>query len=121
MSLPLHLSTADSTGVGAAATPHPRARFELPRSFDAHVFGNEDPISPEKLGEWLGFAGQRIGLGDWRPERSGSHGRFRVAALDRFGEAEFGPRALRVSSGFAIWAPSTHMAWRGMAGESGGR
>ena len=67
-----------------------RARFETPWGLEAHLFAAEDLIAPERLREWLEFAGQRIGLGDWRPERSGSHGRFRVAALDPIGEREPG-------------------------------
>ena len=59
-----------------------RARFELPWSLEAHVFAAEDLIAAERLREWLEFAGQRIGLGDWRPERSGSHGRFRLDVLE---------------------------------------
>ena len=57
-----------------------RARFELPWSLEAHVFAAEDLIAPERLRAWLEFAGQRIGLGDWRPERSGSHGRVQPGA-----------------------------------------
>ena len=67
-----------------------RARFETPWGLEAHLFAAEDLIAPERLREWLEFAGQRIGLGDWRPERSGSHGRFRVAALDPIGGPESG-------------------------------
>ena len=63
-----------------------RARFELPWSLEAHVFAAEDLIAPERLRAWLEFAGQRIGLGDWRPERSGSHGRFSLALLERVGK-----------------------------------
>ena len=59
-----------------------RARFELPWSLEAHVFAAADLIAPERLREWLEFAGQRIGLGDWRPERSGSHGRFSLDVLE---------------------------------------
>ena len=69
-----------------------RARFELPWSLEAHVFAAEDLIAPERLRAWLEFAGQRIGLGDWRPERSGSHGRFSLAVLQPVGEdASSGP------------------------------
>ena len=59
-----------------------RARFETPWSLDASVFAAEDLIAVEHLRAWLEFAGQRIGLGDWRPERSGSHGRFRLDLLE---------------------------------------
>ena len=64
-----------------------RARFELPWSLEAHVFAATDLIAPERLRAWLEFAGQRIGLGDWCPERSGSHGRFRLDVLEPLGTA----------------------------------
>ena len=32
----------------------------------------------EQLQTWLDIGGRRIGLGDWRPEKSGSYGRFSV-------------------------------------------
>ena len=31
---------------------------------------------------WMQTAGKRIGLGDWRPEKSGTHGRFEVEGID---------------------------------------
>ena len=65
-----------------------RARFELPWSVDAVVVAAEDLIARERLREWLEFAGQRIGLGDWRPEKSGSHGRFRVEVLEPVAESD---------------------------------
>jgi hypothetical protein len=36
---------------------------------------------PAWLGHGLGLAGQKIGLGDWRPEKGGSYGRFIVEDL----------------------------------------
>ena len=75
--------------------PHRRGRaiVATPWGLEAHLFAAEGLIAREWLREWLEFAGQRIGLGDWRPERSGSHGRFRVAALGPIGERESGPEA----------------------------
>lgn len=35
----------------------------------------------EQLHNWLGIGGQRIGIGDWRPEKSGVHGRFEVVSV----------------------------------------
>ena len=29
-----------------------------------------------KLERWLAIAGKRVGLGDWRPQKSGEYGRF---------------------------------------------
>ena len=42
----------------------------------------QDLIARKRLREWLEFAGQCIGPGDSRPEKSGSHGRFRADVLD---------------------------------------
>ena len=35
-----------------------------------------------QLMTWLDIAGRRIGLGDWRPEKSGIHGRFEVVSIE---------------------------------------
>ena len=34
-----------------------------------------------EVGAWLDIAGRRIGLGDWRPEKSGTYGRFKVKSI----------------------------------------
>ena len=39
-------------------------------------------VDQVQLETWLDIGGRRIGLGDWRPQKSGRHGRFEVAALD---------------------------------------
>ena len=38
----------------------------------------EDLIDDEQLERFMEVAGRRVGVGDWRPEKSGSHGRFKV-------------------------------------------
>lgn len=38
----------------------------------------EDLVDEKQLLAWLDLAGRRVGLGDWRPEKSGHHGRFVV-------------------------------------------
>ena len=38
-------------------------------------------VDREQLETWLDIAGRRIGLGDWRPEKSGDYGRFEVVAI----------------------------------------
>ena len=37
--------------------------------------------SEEWLERWLDIGGRRIGLGDWRPEKSGQYGRFTVSSI----------------------------------------
>ncbi len=77
-----------------------RARFIPPWSLEARVFAAPDLIAPERLREWLEFAGQHVGLGDWRPERSGSHGRFHLDRLEPIGEgrAQPGPESAATGS-----------------------
>ena len=58
-----------------------RAMFETPWSVSAVVYGDDELVDAEKLHTWLDIAGQRIGLGDWRPEKSGAFGRFSVEGV----------------------------------------
>ena len=37
---------------------------------------DDELVDQEQLESWLDIAGRRIGLGDWRPEKSGTYGRF---------------------------------------------
>ena len=39
---------------------------------------DEELVDKAKLTAWLAVGGRRIGLGDWRPEKSGVFGRFDV-------------------------------------------
>ena len=47
------------------------------------VFVDTDPELVDKiqLSQWLDIGGRRIGLGDWRPEKSGNYGRFEVESI----------------------------------------
>lgn len=40
---------------------------------------NSDAFSPEQIVNLFNIAGFGIGIGEWRPEKSGQYGRFRVA------------------------------------------
>ena len=37
---------------------------------------DDEIVDKDQLERWLDIAGRRIGLGDWRPEKSGTYGRF---------------------------------------------
>ena len=37
---------------------------------------DDELVDKDQLEAWLDIAGRRIGLGDWRPEKSGTYGRF---------------------------------------------
>ena len=42
---------------------------------------DDELVDQEQLETWLDIAGRRIGLGDWRPEKSGQFGRFKVTGV----------------------------------------
>ena len=42
---------------------------------------DEELVDQAKLTAWLAVGGRRIGLGDWRPEKSGVFGRFDVESV----------------------------------------
>ncbi|MGR3912933.1 MAG: hypothetical protein OD918_00145 [Gammaproteobacteria bacterium] len=45
------------------------------------IDADDELIDREKLERWLDIGARRIGLGDWRPEKSGSYGRFEVVSV----------------------------------------
>ena len=59
-----------------------RAKFELPWSVEFVLDVDPDLIERAKIETWLDIAGRRMGLGDWRPAKSGQFGRFIVAGID---------------------------------------
>ena len=44
---------------------------------------DDELVDARQLESWLDIAGRRIGLGDWRPEKSGDYGRFEVVKIER--------------------------------------
>ena len=83
----LALSTQFKTAVNVQRQKvlRTRARFD---AWSATVLldTDEELIDRFKLEAWLRIGGKRIGLGDWRPEKSGLHGRFIAASIDELGE-----------------------------------
>ena len=59
-----------------------RAKFELPWSCTFEVDVDDELIDQNRLLEWLDIAGRQIGVGDWRPEKSGMYGRFTTSKID---------------------------------------
>ena len=54
-----------------------RAMFDLDWGLRFRLDCDDELIEQERhLAKWLDIAGRRIGLGDWRPEKSGDFGRF---------------------------------------------
>ena len=63
-----------------------RARFDPPWSCTVTVDVDGELIDREQLLEWLEIAGRQVGLGDWRPEKSGVFGRFKVTSFEEVAE-----------------------------------
>ena len=59
-----------------------RARFDCPWAAEFCVDADDELVDGAKLTEWLSISGRRIGLGDWRPEKSGEFGRFEVVSVE---------------------------------------
>ena len=59
-----------------------RAKFDLPWSCQATVDTDDELVDEHNLREWLEIAGRQVGIGDWRPERSGIYGRFSVSSIE---------------------------------------
>ena len=58
-----------------------RAKFdEWGVTFTVEV--DHELVDREQLATWLDIAGRRIGLGDWRPEKSGHYGRFTTESIE---------------------------------------
>ena len=57
-----------------------RARFD-DWSAEFVLDTDDELVDRQKLELWLDIGGRRIGLGDWRPEKSGHFGRFTVESV----------------------------------------
>ena len=58
-----------------------RAEFETPWGLIFRLDCDDELIDQDDLSTWLKIAGGRVGLGDWRPEKSGIHGKFEVETI----------------------------------------
>lgn len=58
-----------------------RAKFDQPWACEFVLDCDDELVDKEKLSVWLDIAGRRIGLGDWRPQKSGIYGRFEVDSI----------------------------------------
>ena len=65
-----------------------RAKFDTPWSCTFEVDVDDELIDQSQLLEWLDIAGRQIGVGDWRPEKSGIYGRFTEPNIEKVEEAE---------------------------------
>ena len=55
-----------------------RAKFDCPWSVVGVADVDPELVDIGQLTAWLATGGRRVGLGDWRPEKSGHYGRFNV-------------------------------------------
>ena len=58
-----------------------RAKFDLPWAVEFKLDCDDTLVDVARLERWLTIAGGRIGLGDWRPSKSGIYGKFQVASI----------------------------------------
>ena len=58
-----------------------RAKFDIPWSATFSIEVYDDEVGKEHLEQWLSISGRAIGLGDWRPEKSGAYGRFELISI----------------------------------------
>ena len=65
-----------------------RARFDTPWFCTFEVDVDDEEIDQSQLFEWLDIAGRQVGLGDWRPEKSGMFGRFNEPNIEKVEEAK---------------------------------
>ena len=72
-----------------------RAKFDCPWSVVGVADVDEELVDKAKLTAWLAVGGRRIGLGDWRPEKSGAFGRFDVAGVVELADAAAAARPSR--------------------------
>ena len=71
--------------VGQSRVLRTRARFDE-WAVEFTVECDPEQVDATQLAEWLDIAGRRIGLGDWRPEKSGRFGRFKTLAIEEVEE-----------------------------------
>ena len=64
-----------------------RAKFDRPWSVVGVADVDEELVDKDKLTAWLALGGRRVGLGDWRPEKSGHYGRFNLKKVTELPDA----------------------------------
>ena len=58
-----------------------RARFpEWQCTFNLDC--DDELVDQSQIETWLDIGGRRIGVGDWRPQKSGEHGRFKMISIE---------------------------------------
>ena len=73
--------------VGRQRILRTRAKFDCPWSVIGVVDVDQELVDRDQLTTWLATGGRRVGLGDWRPEKSGHYGRFDVEKVTKLRDA----------------------------------
>ena len=60
-----------------------RAKFDTPWGCAFTLDTDDELVDKDRIDAWLDIAGRRIGLGDWRPEKSGDYGRFETVSVNK--------------------------------------
>ncbi len=72
-----------TTGVVVQRSRHPRTRAKFDEwGVTFIVEADDEQVDQSQLESWLDIAGRRIGIGDWRPEKSGVYGRFEMESIE---------------------------------------
>lgn len=66
---------------GQGRVPRTRAMFDVPWGCNFTVDADDELVDRPQLESWFDIAGRRIGLGNWRPEKSGTYGRFELVSI----------------------------------------
>ena len=59
-----------------------RAKIDPPWTCRFVIDADDELVGEQELRSWLVIGGRRIGLGDWRPAKSGSYGMFNVTEIE---------------------------------------
>ena len=62
--------------------PVTRARFDCPWSAVVDVDVDPELVDKPRLEKWVELAGRRLGIGAWRPAKSGEFGTFALVSLE---------------------------------------
>lgn len=73
--------------VGRQRILRTRAKFDCPWSIVGIADVDPEQVDKGKLTAWLATGGRRVGLGDWRPQKSGHYGRFDVEKVTELPDA----------------------------------
>ena len=62
--------------------PVTRAEFKCPWAADVEVETDETLVDGNRLKAWIELAGRRLGIGAWRPAKSGQFGTFKLTSFE---------------------------------------